>query len=153
MWSRWQTSDSPDWSGTLRSATKHVRVPSFLSNGLLPRAWPTTSSLPRATFGVSCSCFAPSLNFRYQDTCDYDMTSYYIILRSTLTATWFYNPDPFFSRRFMKWNANIKVAFLFFNPHVLTKIVLKSSTKYYCTKLHKIWPSELNQKGFSCFPA
>ena len=37
----------------------------------------------------------------------------------------------------------------FFNPHELTKIVLKSSTKYYCT----IWPSELNQKCFSCFPA
>ena len=28
------------------------------------------------------------------------------------------------------------MAFLFFNPHELTKIVLKSSTKYNCTKLH-----------------
>ena len=47
--------------------------------------------------------------------------------------TYFFN---FISRRFMKWNATIIVAFLFFNSHELTKIVLKSSTKYYCTKLH-----------------
>ena len=37
---------------------------------------------------------------------------------------------------------------LFFTPHELTKIVLKSYTKYYCT----ICPRELNQKGFSFFP-
>ena len=31
----------------------------------------------------------------------------------------------------------------FFNPHELTKIVLKSSTKYYCTKLHHLaWRTE-----------
>ena len=40
----------------------------------------------------------------------------------------------------------------FLYPHELTKIVLRSSTKYFalnCT----FWPSELNQKSFSCFSA
>ena len=40
-----------------------------------------------------------------------------------------------FSRRFMKWNATIIVTlFSIFYPHELTKIVLKSSTKYYGVK-------------------
>ena len=57
-----------------------------------------------------------------------------------------------FSRRFMKWNATIIVAFLFFQS---TRTDQNSSTKVLqniiapnCT----IWSSELNQKGFSCFP-
>ena len=54
----------------------------------------------------------------------------------------------FFSRRFMKWNATIIVTF--FNPHELTKIVPKSFTKFYGPNWI-IWPSELNQKGFSSF--
>ena len=43
-----------------------------------------------------------------------------------------------FSRRFMKWNATIIVAF--FNPHELTKIVLQNFKRPNCT----IWPRELN---------
>ena len=35
----------------------------------------------------------------------------------------------------MKWNAT-NIVTLFFYPHELTKIVLKSSSKYYCTKKH-----------------
>ena len=54
-----------------------------------------------------------------------------------------------FSWRFMKWNATIIVLFFFFNPHELTKIVLQNIIAPNCT----IWSSELNQKGFSCFPA
>ena len=54
-----------------------------------------------------------------------------------------------FSRRFMKWNATIIVT-LFFNPHELAKIVLRSYTKFYGVK-GATWPSELNQKAFSFF--
>ena len=58
-----------------------------------------------------------------------------------------------FSRRFMKWNATIIVAFRFFFQS--TRTDQNSSTKVLqniiaanCT----IWSSELNQKGVSCFP-
>ena len=44
---------------------------------------------------------------------------------------------PVFSRRFMKWNATI-IGTLFFYPHEPTKIVLKNSTKFDCTKLHHL---------------
>ena len=49
-----------------------------------------------------------------------------------------FNFWPVFSRRFMKWNTTIIMTAIFFNPHELTKIVLKNSTKYYCTKLHHL---------------
>ena len=57
-----------------------------------------------------------------------------------------------FSRRFMKWSATIIVAFLFFNPHELTKIVLQ---KFYKILLHQIALFGLanwTKKVFPVFP-
>ena len=54
----------------------------------------------------------------------------------------------FFSRSFMKWNANMIVTF--FNPHELSKIDLKSSTKLYGVKLNHLgWGTD--HKGCSFF--
>ena len=51
-------------------------------------------------------------------------------LKNATSIFWFI----IFSRRFMKWNATILVSPFFkfiFNPHELTKIVFKGSTKFY----------------------
>ena len=57
----------------------------------------------------------------------------------------------FLSALFFRKESTIVMAFrqCFLRPPELTKIVLQNIIAPNCT----IWPSELNQKGFSCYPA
>ena len=89
---------------------KSCHINGFLSIPLLEVFWPNLS--------IYCQC------------CGYFWCSVGIV-QSNLSEC------VLSSRRFMKWNATIIVT-LFFNPHELTKIVLKSSRKFYGPKLNHL---------------